>query len=207
VTPEKSSKIFKRIKGIKIDAPENLNRGDKKWRDSQYLDTLVNAIHRWLSMKGIRLESREGLDFIGFKLQGSALTTYNHHLIQEKDKASFFSFMLVLQEFLIPSTSKDLLWKDWEEASPNKDERHMGIKTFANWLEELQIKLIDKNGNQCISEEVEHRKFLNHLPDCMETTVVPQILDSWTFNDLVKKAESYEAVRKYWCVSTTPKPV
>jgi len=109
------------MKGIKIDAPENLNSGDQKWRDSQYLDTWVNVIQRWLNMKGIRLESKEVLDFIGFKLQGSALTTYNHHLIKEKDKASFFSFMLVLREFLIPSTSKDLLWKEWEAASPNKD--------------------------------------------------------------------------------------
>jgi len=206
VTPETSSKMSKRMKGIKIDASENLNSGDKKWRDSQYLDTWVNAIQRWLSMKGIRLESKEALDFIGFKLQGRALTTYNHHLIKEKDKASFFSLILVLREFLIPSTSKDFLWKEWEAASPHKDGRHMGIKTFANWLEELQIKLIDKDGNQSISEEVKCRKFLNHLPDYMETTLVPQILDSWTFKDLVKKAESYEAARKHGCVSTTPKP-
>jgi len=81
VTPETSLKMSKRIKGIKIDAPENLNSGDKKWWDLQYLDTWVNAIQRWLSMKSIRLESKEALDFIGFKLQGSALTTYNHHLI------------------------------------------------------------------------------------------------------------------------------
>jgi len=81
----------------------------------------------------------------------------------------------------------------------------MGIKTFANWLEELQIKLIDKDGNQCISEEVKRRKFHNHLPDYMETTLVPQILDSWTFNDLVKKAESSEAAGKHGRISTTPK--
>jgi len=178
VTPETSSKMSKRMRRIKIDGSENLNRGDKKCRDSQYLDTWVNVIQRWLSMKGIRLESKEALDFIGFKLQGSALTTYNYHLIKGKDKASFFGFMLVLREFLIPSTSKDLLWKEWEAATPHKDGRHMGIKTFANWLEELQIKLIDKDGNQCISEEVKRRKFLNHLPDYMETTMVPQILDS-----------------------------
>jgi len=60
-------------------------------------------------MKGIRLELKDTLEFIGFKLPDSALTTYNHHLIKEKDKASFFSFMLVLREFLIPSTSKDLI--------------------------------------------------------------------------------------------------
>jgi len=40
----------------------------------------------------------------------------------------------------------------------------------------------------------------------METTLVPQTLDSWTFNDLVKKAESYEAAGKHGRISTTPKP-
>jgi len=85
-------------------------------------------------MKGIRLNSKEALDFIGFKLHGSTLTTYIDHLIKEKDKASFFSFMRVLREFLIPSTSKDLLCKEWEGASPHKDGRYMGIKTFANCL-------------------------------------------------------------------------
>jgi len=39
VTPETSSKMCKRMKGIKIDAPENPNSRDKKWRKSQYLDT------------------------------------------------------------------------------------------------------------------------------------------------------------------------
>jgi len=39
----------------------------------------------------------------------------------------------------------------------------------------------------------------------METTLVPQILDSWTFNDLDKKAESYEAARKHGRISTAPK--
>jgi len=82
----------------------------------------------------------------------------------------------------------------------------MGIKTFANCLEELQINLIEKDGYQCISEEVKRRKFLNHLPDYMETTLVPQILDSWTFNDLVKKAESHQAARKHGRTITTPKP-
>jgi len=33
VKPETSSKMSKRMKGIKIDAPENLNSGEKKWRD------------------------------------------------------------------------------------------------------------------------------------------------------------------------------
>jgi len=46
VIPETSSKMFKRMEGIKIDAPENLNSGDKKLRNLQYLDTWANAIQR-----------------------------------------------------------------------------------------------------------------------------------------------------------------
>jgi len=34
VTSETSSKMSKRMKSIKIDAPENLNSGNKKWRDT-----------------------------------------------------------------------------------------------------------------------------------------------------------------------------
>jgi len=120
---------------------------------------------------------------------------------------SFFSYMLVVRELLIPSTSKDILWKEWEAPSPNKDERHMSFEIFANWLEELQIKLIDKDGNQCILKEVKYRKSLNHLPNYMETTLVPQILNSCTLNDQVKKAESYEAARKHGRISITLKPV
>jgi len=41
----------------------------------------------------------------------------------------------------------------------------MGIKTFANWLVELEIKFIHKHGNQCISQEDKGRKFLNY-PMC-----------------------------------------
>jgi len=81
----------------------------------------------------------------------------------------------------------------------------MSIKTFANWLEGLQVKRIDNDRNQCILEEVKLRKFLNHLPDYISTTLVLQLLDSWTFNDQVKKEKSYEAVQKHGRIPSTPK--
>ena len=40
----------------------------------------------------------------------------------------------------------------------------------------------------------------------METTLVPQILDSEMYNDKVKKAESYKAARKHGRSLTTHKP-
>ena len=49
------------------------------------------------------------LEVVEFKLKGIAPTTYNH-FSRDKGKAiTLFTFMLVLSDFLIPSTSKDLL--------------------------------------------------------------------------------------------------
>jgi len=36
----------------------------------------------------------------------------------------------------------------------------------------------------------------NYISDYMQTTLVPQILDSWTINNIYKKAESDDAARK-----------
>ena len=121
-------------------------------------------------IKGIDLNSAEALEVIGYKLKGSALTTYNHFRRDKGKTATFFSFMLVLRDFLISSTSKDLLRKKWETANPYNEGRHVGIKKFSNWLTEMQLKLIGKERKQRISEEVKRRKFLNHLPQYMEAT-------------------------------------
>ena len=121
-------------------------------------------------IKRIDLYSTKALEVLGFKHKGSALTTYNHFRTDKGKTATCFSLMLVLHKILIPSTSKDLLWKRRESANPYNEGRHMGIKKFSNWLTEMQLKLIDKQGKQSILEEVKRRKFLNHLPQYMEAT-------------------------------------
>ena len=144
-------------------------------------------------MKGIDLQSVEALEVLGFKLKGSPLTSYNHFRRDNSKTASFFSFVLVLYEFLIPSPSKDLLWKRWETANPYNEGRHMGIQKFSHWLTEMQLKIIEMKGKQSISEEVKRRKFLNHLPQYMEATLIPQIKEDWTYEYRVQQAESYKA--------------
>ena len=52
--------------------------------------------------------------------------------------------MLALRKLLIPSTSKDLLWKEWETITPNKDGKNMGVHPFARALDDMQRKIIDK---------------------------------------------------------------
>ena len=128
---------------IKIKPPENLDSSERKWPDSQYLHEWLNAIQRCLVIKGLDWDSAKALEIVGFKLKGRALTTYNHFRRNKAMTATFFSLMLVLRNFLIPSTSNDLPQKRWEAANPYNEERHMRIKKFSNWLTKMQLKLID----------------------------------------------------------------
>ena len=69
--------------------PSSLDGAEKKYRDSQYLYTWVNAMQRWLAIKGISLDSKEALEVVGFKLEGSTLTTYTHFERKLKRQASY----------------------------------------------------------------------------------------------------------------------
>ena len=111
-----------------------------------------------------------------------------HVIFPERDEdrtATFCSLMQVLRDFSIPSTSKDVLWKRWETAKRHNRERHMRSKKFSDWLSEMQLKLIDKKGKQSISGKVKRRKFLYHLQQYMEGTLIPQIREDWTDEYLV----------------------
>ena len=90
------------------------------------------------------MDSAEALEVVRFQLKESALTTYNYFRNDKGNTATFFSFMLVLCDFLIPSTSKELLWKRSEKANPYNEGRYMVIKKFSNGLTEMQLKLIEK---------------------------------------------------------------
>ena len=140
--------------------------------------------------KGIDLNSAEALEVVVFKLKGGSLTTYNDFRRDKGKTATYFSFMLVLHDFLIPSTSKDLPWKRWETANPYNEGRYIRIKKFSNWLTEIQLRLIGKQENQSILEEGKRSKFFNDLPQYMEATLSPHIKEDWTYAYLVQQAES-----------------
>ena len=83
-------------------------------------------------IKGIELDSAEALEVAGFRLKESSLTIYDHIRRDKGKSATFFSFILILGDVLIPSTSKNLLWKRWETANPCNERRHIRIQKFSN---------------------------------------------------------------------------
>ena len=81
----------------------------------------------------------------------------------------------------------------------------MRIKKFSNWLPEMQLKIIHKHGQHCISEQVKSKKFLNHLPQYIKVILIAQIKEDWTHEYLVLQAEYHEALKKHIAVRTTTK--
>ena len=138
-------------------------------------------MERFSAFKDIDLHDGNALEFVGFQVPNSALVLYDQFQREEQEKnQSFFKFMLALRKFLIPSISKDLLWKEWQTITPNKDGKNMGVHLFARALDDMQSKLIDKHGHKSITEEVKIRKFLTNISDVIKKSLTPHLTDDMT---------------------------
>ena len=105
--PLAQEKLAKQLKGIKIDVLEHLNCSESTWMHLQYLDEWVNGVQRELVMNEIDWNILETVEVVGFKLTGSALTTYNDFRSSKGKIATLVKFMIGLHDFLIASTRKD----------------------------------------------------------------------------------------------------
>ena len=94
----------------------------------------VNPVHRWFVINGIDRDSAETLKLVRFKYKESAMTTFNYFRRGKYETTIYFTFILVLHDSLIPSTSNNLLYKRWETANPYIEVIYMGIKKFSTWL-------------------------------------------------------------------------
>ena len=72
----------------------------------------------------------------------------------------------------------------------------MGAHVFARALDDMQSKLIDKQGHKSIREEVKIRKFLNNISDVIKKSLTPHLTDDMTFNQIVTKSEQFEAANR-----------
>ena len=100
--------------------------------------------------------------------------------------------MLALRECLIPSISKDLLWKQWETITPNEAGKHMGVHRFATVLDDMPSKSIDKQGHKSITDEVKIQKFLNNIPHIIKKSITLHLTDDMSYNDMVTKLEQFQ---------------
>ena len=72
----------------------------------------------------------------------------------------------------------------------------MGVHRFARALDDMQCKLIDKQGCKSITDEVTIRKFLNNIPDIIKKSITLHLTDNVTHNDIVTNSEQFEAANR-----------
>ena len=72
----------------------------------------------------------------------------------------------------------------------------MGVHRFTRALDDMQSKLIDKQGHKSITEEVKIRKFLKNISDVIKKSLTPHLTDDRTFNQTVTKSEQFEAANR-----------
>ena len=183
--------------GIKVDPPEMMNGSDKKQRDAQKFDGWTQRMETYISFNGIDLNTEKALTIVGFRLEEQALLVFNQFK-REAPVKDFYTFMVHLRKYTIPSTSIDLLWKKWDEANLiNSEGNSIGVYVFARILNDLQTRLRNKKGEMTISDEVKLRKFINTIPDYMQRVVKTKMTEKeYIYDEVIKIVESEEAVYK-----------
>ena len=104
-----------------------------------------------------------------------------------------FKFMLALRTFLISSISKDLLWKEWQTITPDKDCKNKGVHRFTRALNNMHSQLIDKQGWKSITDEVEIRKLLYNIPDINKMCITPHLTNDMRYQDIVTQSKQLES--------------
>ena len=69
----------------------------------------------------------------------------------------------------------------------------MGLQPLTRGLDNMQSKLIHKQGRKSITDELESRKFLNNSPDLIKKYITRHLTDEMTHTDIVTKSEQLQA--------------
>ena len=69
------------------------------------------------------------------------------------------------------------------------DGKYMRIRRFARLLDDMQRKLIHKEGRKSITDDAKIRKFVNNIPDIIKKSIKRHLIDDMTQNDIITKSE------------------
>ena len=61
----------------------------------------------------------------------------------------------------------------------------MGVHRFERAVDDMQSKLIDKQGAKSITDAVKIRKFINNIPEIIKKSITPHLPEKETNNAVV----------------------
>ena len=110
------------------------------------------------------MEKEEALERVTFQLTGMAsrwLKDYNEKT--KTTKRNMHGFIVFLRKKIIPSIAREELWKRYEGCHQPQFGQDSLVNTFAQHLQDYQLRCKDNKGKALISEHALKMKFVNGL--------------------------------------------
>jgi len=140
------------------------------------------------------VEKEEALERASFQFTGMAarwLKDYNEKT--KSAKRNIHGFIVFLRKKIIPSTAREELWKRYEGCHQAQFGQDSPVNTFAQHLQDYQLRYRDNKGKALISDHALKMKFVNGLISLIKQQVKLAINWDMSFEQIVNKAEQVQA--------------
>jgi len=193
----KEETIKKATRLAKIKEPEAFDGKAEKWKDTITVDEYMEQLVRWLKWQGLDIEKEEALERASFQFTGMAARWLKDYSKKTKlTKRNMHGFMVFLRKQIIRSTDREELWKRYEGCHQAQFEQDSPVNTFAQHLQDYQLRCRDNEGKALISDHVLKIKFINGLISLIKQQVKLAINWDMSFEQIVNKAEQVQATMK-----------
>jgi len=143
------------------------------------------------------VEKEEALERARFQFTGNAGRWLKDYSKKTKPrKRNIHGFMVFLRKKIIPSTAREELWKRYEGCHQAQCGQDSPVNTFAQHLQDYQLKCTDNKDNTLISEHAQKMKFVNGLTSLIKQQVKLAINWNMLFEQIDYKAEHVQATIK-----------
>ena len=193
----KEETIKKATRLAKIKEPEAFDSKGEKWKDTITFTKYMEQLVRWLKWQGLDVEKEEALARASFQFTSMATRWLKDYSEKTKPKKrNIHGFMVFLRKKIIPSTAIEELWKRYEGCHQAQIGQDSSINTFAQHLQDYQLRFRDNKGKALISHYTLQMKFVNGLSSLIKQQVTLAINWDISFEQIVNKAEQVQATMK-----------
>jgi len=193
----KEETIKKATRLTKIKEPEAFDGKAEKWKDTITFDEYMEQLVRRLKGQGLDVEKEEALERASFQFTGMAARWLKDYSEKTKStKRNIHGFMVFLRKKIIPSTAREELWERYEGYHQAQFGQDSPVNTFAQHLQDYQLRCRDNKGNALISDHALKMKFVNGLITLIKQQVKLGINWDMSFEQIVNKAEQVQATMK-----------
>jgi len=150
-----------------------------------------------LKWQGLDVEKEEALERAGFQFTGITARWLKDYSEKTKPrKRNIHGFMVFLGKKIISSPAREELWKRYKGCQQAQFGQDSLVNTFAQHLQDYQLRCRDNKGKALISDHGVKIKFVNGLTSLIKQQVKLAIDWDMSFEQIVNKVEQVQGTMK-----------